>query len=582
MAMKRMLPYGSSNFEEIATGEYFYVDKTGFIERLERVKFPVFLRPRRFGKSLLAEMLRCYYDLRMAARFEAVFGGLDAGRAPTPSRNRFYFLKLDFSGMYAYAEMDERELKRSFDRHVAGALLGFLHHYRHELAEAASDVERLKGALHEDAASAMGAVCELVAGLGGQIYLAIDEYDSLANALAVRYRHSGRDDNMYLRILGRGGFFRNFFELLKAQTGSAIHQIYMTGILPITISDMKSGFNIASWVQLDERFSSLLGITGPELDCLLDEVYSDYPEIPHGKAEVAETLRNYYDGYRFTKRGPHVYNPMMVLYFLDSLSGQGSFPDILADNNLRISYQQIAFLFGQNLARASEIITEIADKKAYDIFTPLKISFDMVDFKEGNHIAEGLFYAGILTHSDQVNTLRVPNLVTYDFALDYFNKLRDFHYQGGDYALWVGAYKRQGDAVALVEGFFRDVVQKYPGQFFSGVNESFYHGLFFQVLYNHTEKDIYELLPEYNLARGRADIMLRTYPGQSYAPMPLHDLFELKQVPKEASDARFEARFEECRRQVAAYRSGDHAHFRAIAVCFRGNTDVKVEILPQP
>ncbi|MFP4289152.1 MAG: PD-(D/E)XK nuclease domain-containing protein, partial [Bacteroidales bacterium] len=236
-------------------------------------------------------------------------------------------------------------------------------------------------------------------------------------------------------------------------------------------------------------------------------------------------------------------------------------------------------LFGQNLERAKEIITEITENKTYLHTTQLQISFDMKDFKEGNYIAEGLFYAGILTYSNQMNTLKIPNLVTYDFALDYFNELQNFHYKDYKYTKWILQYKQQGDAVALVEGFFKDIIQKFPGQFFANVNESFYHGLFFQVLYNHTEKDLYEVLPEFNLPQGRADLMLRTYPNQTYTPIHLHDLFELKRVPKDTNQAGFDAEFAAAKEQVLKYKTGDYADFRAVAVCFRGNTDVKVEVL---
>ena len=577
--MKRKLPYGSANFEKIATGNFYYIDKTMYIEKLENVEFPVFLRPRRFGKSLHTEMLRCYYDLKMKDRFNEIFGHLYIGKNPTGNQNKFYFLSLDFSGMYAFADMEERELKKSFDEHIAENLYGFLSVYRENFNLSTERITELRNEYKTDAAKAIANICHLVAGIGGKLYLSIDEYDALTNALAIRYRHTGTSDNMYLRILNKGGFFRTFFEMLKSNVKNTIHQIYITGILPITISDMKSGFNVASWIQLDERFSTMQGITSEEFDWLLDEIYLDYPHITYHKSEIKTTLKNYYNGYKFTKRGEYVYNPMMTLYFLNSLINQNTFPDILADNNLRISYDQIAFLFGQNLERAKEIITEITENKTYLHTTQLQIAFDMKDFKEGNYIAEGLFYAGILTYSNQMNTLKIPNLVTYDFALDYFNELQNFDYKDYKYTKWILQYKQQGDAVALVEGFFKDIIQKFPGQFFSNTNESFYHGLFFQVLYNHTEKDLYEVLPEYNLPQGRADLMLRTYPNQTYTPIQLHDLFELKRVPKDTNEAGFEAEFTAAKEQVSKYKTGGYEDFRGIAVCFRGNTDVKVEIL---
>ncbi len=577
--MKRLMPYGSANFEEIATGNFYYIDKTMYIEKLENVKFPIFLRPRRFGKSLHTEMLRCYYDLKMKNRFQEIFGKLYIGKNPTGNQNKYFFLKLNFSGMYAYAEMDESELKKSFDEHISGALFGFLINYKDIFNYNDKEIRALKEKYSKDASAAIEDICKMVLGADGKLYLVIDEYDSLTNALAIRYRYSGVSDNMYLKILSKGGFFRNFFEMLKSQTDNVIHQIYMTGILPITISDMKSGFNIASWIQFEEEFADMLGITKTEFDDFIDEVYTDYPNITLSKDEVKTTIKNYYNGYKFTKQSSEVYNPMMTLYCLNSVIKYSRYPDILADNNLRISYDQIAFLFGQNLERAKEIMTQITENKKFNFYSQLQISFDMKDFKEGNYIAEGLFYAGILTYSNTLNLLKIPNLVTYDFTLDYFNELQKFKYESSIYSQWIGAYKQQGDAKALIEGFFKDVIQKFPGQFFSNAYESFYHGLFFHVLYNHTEKDLYEVLPEFNLPHGRVDLMLRTYPNQTYTPCYLHDFFELKQVPKGATNEEFEAEFEKCKQQVLKYKTGDYAHFRAIAVCFRGNAEVKVEIL---
>jgi len=576
--MKRLMPYGLSNFEEIVTENFYYIDKTMYIEKLERVKFPVFLRPRRFGKSLFTEMLRCYYDIKMADRFQEIFGKLYIGKNPTKNHNKYYFLPLDFSGMYAYSEMAELELKNSFDKHIAELLNRFLLKYKDNFKINDEEISDLTKKYAQDSAQAISNVCGLIEKVAGKLYLVIDEYDGLTNALAIRYRYTSSDDNMYVKILKKGGFFRNFFEMLKSQTKNIIYQIYMTGILPITISDMKSGFNIASWIQLEEDFANMLGITQKEFDNFIDIVYQDYPEITIDKNEVKTTIKNYYNGYKFTEYSDEVYNPMMTLYYLNSIIKYNRYPKLLADSNLRISYDQIAFLFGQNLERAKEIITKITEDKTFNIYSNLQISFDMNDFKEGTYIAEGLFYAGIITYSDRLNVLKVPNLVTYDFALEYFNELQKFSYQVNDCAKWIGAYKLENNVVAFVDGFFKDIIQKFPGQFFANANESFYHGLFFQVLYNHTEKDIYEVLPEYNLPSGRVDIYLKTYPNTK-APVQIHDLFELKQVAKGKSDTEFKAQFEKAKAQVLNYKTGDYANYRAIAVCFRGNTDYLIEVI---
>jgi len=573
METRPILPYGLASFEEMATGNYYYVDKTMFIERLERVKFPVFLRPRRFGKSLFTEMLRCYYDLRMAGRFQEIFGGLHAGRNPTPNRNRFFFLGLDFSGMGGYSDMGEAELKKAFDAHVASSLFGFLLRYRAELELDAAEVRRLAGAFESDAARAMSKVCQLVQGAGGRLYLAIDEYDSLTNALAVRYRHTGPDDNLYLRVLSRGGFLRGFFEALKANAKSAIHQIYITGILPITLSDLHSGFNIANWIQLSEDFSDMLGITHPEFDLLLDRVYADYPGIPLPKEELAEVAREHYDGYRFTPRGQKLYNPLMAIHLLDSVLRDGRLPDQLADNNLRVSFPQVAFIFGQNTQGARVVVDEVAGTGRLAFSSRLQVAFDMEDFKLGRMIPEGLFYLGMLTFSEELGMLGVPNMLTYGFAVDHFARLRDFDLRPGEYSRWVVPYKAHGDVEALLRGFFAEVIERFPGQFFAHANESFFHGLLYHVLDQHFERDLYELSAEMNLPHSRADIVLRSYPGADRAPTPLADVFEIKRVHKEASDAELRQGFEDCAEQARRHRSGPFAAFRAVAVCFRGNKD---------
>ena len=71
--LPKQIPYAVGNFEEIIYDNYYYVDKTSFIKELEKYKAPVFLRPRRFGKSLWCSTLECYYDINRKSRFEELF-----------------------------------------------------------------------------------------------------------------------------------------------------------------------------------------------------------------------------------------------------------------------------------------------------------------------------------------------------------------------------------------------------------------------------------------------------------------------------------------------------------------------------
>ncbi len=575
--MKKSIPYGNPDFEEIVTQNYYYVDKTMYIEKLERIKFPIFLRPHRFGKSLFTEMLRCYYDIKLKDRFKEIFGNLYIGKKPTKKHNNFFFMSFTFSGMDIYADMSEQELKSKFDSTLLLACEKFMKHYSNELKLTQERIDFTLKRFETEGVKAVQNLITLAKGFGYKTYIAIDEYDSLTNALAIHYRHSDASDNMYLKILGKDGFFRNFFEMLKTESQNAIEQIYITGILPITIADMTSGYNIASWINFKPQFVNMLGITQTEFNEFIDLIYNDY-EITIDKQTVKDTIKKYYNGYRFLRKAEEVYNPMMTLYFLEHLINNNEFPTHLADRNLRMNYDQIAFIFGQNSEGAKEVITDISEHKQIITTSDLQISFDMKDFKYGKYIVEGLFYIGILTYSHEFNTLKIPNAVTYTFALDYFNELQNFEYNNKAVSKWIVQYKHKGNANALIDGFFRDVIQKFPGQFFANANESFYHGILFSVLENNTQKDIYQVLPEYNLPQGCADLMLKTYP-HSISPRPMTDLFELKQVPKSATNEALQKKFEEAKTQLQKYKTGKYKNWRGIAVCFRGNKDFLMEIL---
>jgi len=575
--MKKLLPYGSANFEKIATENFFYVDKTMYIEKLEQIQHPIFLRPRRFGKSLFTQTLRCYYDLKMKHRFDEIFGKYYIGKHPTGKQNQFFFLSFAFTGMDIYADMSERELKERFDSKLLLCVEEFLEYYKNILGLANADVTDVLTRHNSDGTQAVESILKKIKAIGKRAYIVIDEYDSLTNALAIRYQYSDDADNLYLKILSKGGFFRNFFEMLKRETETSIEQIYITGILPITIADMTSGFNIATWLHFAPNFVNMLGITKSEFDILVDEVFAEYPNITHDKQTIKDVIKKYYNGYRFLPNAEEVYNPMMTLYFLDSLAQNNQYPTELADANLKMKYDQISFIFGQNKEGAKQFITEISENKQINLNTTLRITFDMNNFKEGTYIVEGLYFVGVLTYSNDLDVLKIPNVVTYTFALDYFNEVQNFKYNNQIMNEWITAYKRKADVRALIAGFFRDVIQRFPGVFFANVNESFYHGLLFHVLHNNTQSDVYEVLPEYNLPNGRVDVMLKTYP-HPLLRIKMNDLFELKQVPKDTKEPAFKRKFKEAVEQMKLYRTGEYATWRGIVVCFRGNSDYKIEV----
>jgi len=575
--MKRLTTYGMSSFESIISDKRYYVDKTSYIEKLEKTKYPVFLRPRRFGKTLFTETLRWYYDIKAADKFNELFGELYIGKNPTLKHNSYFFLKLDFSGMGAWVEGDKNFIKREFDNSNLTSIQFFLKYYQKELGISTTYLDSFRTIFQDNCSGALKETIAFVSAVSGKLFIAIDEYDSLTNAMALYYKDVPESDNEYLNILKRGGFFRCFFETIKQGTSTSVEQVYITGILPITIADMNSGYNIASWITCRPEFDCMLGFSEIEFDSLLDNVFKDYDITFISKNEVQTIAKNYYNGYKFVKEGTKVYNPQMTMYLLESLI-YNRLPENFIDTNLRIDYNQIAYIFGNNVEQRDEVIRSITDKKSCKFQSTIQVSFDMNSYKEGKFITEGLFYSGILTYSEFPDLLKIPNLVTYEFVLGYFNRIMNFYADSYLLTKITNQYSETGNAVALIENFFTSIIQKYPGDFFKNVNESFYHGLLFYILWNSFSKDRYEILPEYQVTNGQVDIMLRTLPGANVYTR-LHDLFEVKCVPKSASNAALNAKFKEAKNDIATYRTGDYANWRGIAVCFRGNLDFKIMVV---
>jgi hypothetical protein len=574
--MHRLSTYGKSNFESIILEKRYYIDKTAYIEKLENVSHPVFLRPRRFGKTLFTETLRWYYDIKAANRFDELFGELYIGKNPTRLHNTFFFLKLDFSGMGTWIDGDHNFVKKQFDSKISNEIGRFLTHYKNYFEIDRSYIENFSNKYENNASGALQATFGLIDSISGKLFIAIDEYDSLTNAMAIYYKNEPENNNEYLNILKKGGFFRSFFETIKQGTSTVVDQVYITGILPITIADMSSGYNIASWITFKPEFDSMLGFTETEFNELLIKVYSDYTINAVSINEAKVLAKNYYNGYKFIKNGNLVYNPQMTMFLIDSLI-YNRLPDSMIDTNMRIDYNQIAYIFGNNNKKRDEIISAITDKKQLKFQSNLQVSFNMNSFKNGEFITEGLFYSGILTNSEIPDLLKIPNLVTYEFILSYFNNIMQFSTDSGLFTRIVDEYSETGDAKMLIDKFFTLVIQKYQGDFFKNVNESFYHGLLFYILWNSFAKDRYEVLPEFQVTNGQADIMVRTLPN-AHVRVQLNDLFELKCLPKSASNTKFDAKLEEAKTDISNYRTGDYANWRGISVCFRGNLDYKIDI----
>ncbi len=327
------IPYGRGNFRSVRLDGCLYVDKTRFIRTLEQERFVFFIRPRRFGKTLWLTMLDAYYDRTVAGRFEAVFAGTDVGRAPTANRSRYVVLYFDFSAFKQALPTLEEHFEEYCTAHLQHALRRNRDLFDEETARAILRRGSISGQL--DALFLYASDHDV------PLYVLIDEYDNFANTILA---HRGAE--AYHSFTHGEGFFRNFFGTLKAGAGQAgaIERLFVTGVSPITMDDVTSGFNIGANVSLRPGFNEMLGFTEDEVRDML-RMYRDRGAIEEDPDTALDLMREWYDGYRFAEEaGSDLYNTDMVLYYLRESIANGRPPSQLIDSNVRIDYGKLRHL----------------------------------------------------------------------------------------------------------------------------------------------------------------------------------------------------------------------------------------------
>lgn len=360
--MNLKIPYGESNFKKVITEGFVYIDKTAYIPQLEAAGSHLFLlRPRRFGKSLFLSMLEHYYDVAYRDEFDALFGKLHIGQHPTPSRNSYPVLFMDFSGIDTDGGHDA--IFQGFDNNVTTWLSKFLERY-------AYPAEVIQAVLKQPSPAAKMREC-LTALDGQKILLLIDEYDHFANSILAD------DLKLFQKIMGKGGFVRSFYEVLKTATQrGTLNRLFITGVTPIMLDSMTSGFNIGQNLSLHEDFNAAIGFTEAEVTTLLQPLTEqcDTPLV-----QLLTDSRDWYNGYRFNLDAPEtVYNANMLLYFVKNFDHKRClYPKKMLDANIASDYGKIMKLFSigdrnenfavlDDLLNLGEVTTRQVEKFEFD------------------------------------------------------------------------------------------------------------------------------------------------------------------------------------------------------------------------
>lgn len=403
-------PYGISNFQRIREDGFLYLDRTQHLEAIEAAGDQlVFLRPRRFGKSLLLSLLACYYDVKGADQFDTLFGELAVGHNPTPERNRYLILRWDFSKVLAQGSKED--IKRSLFNHLNIAMAGFALTYREYLVQPVHIKD-------EDALASFQSLCEAVAASGQQLYLLIDEYDNFANEVLVRDAYNTRP---YLELLEGEGILKSLFKIIKGSAAEGkIARVFITGVSPLVLADMTSGYNVATDISQLEEFNHLCGISPAELEATVQVVVEQCGQPASQVAELMATLRDFYNGYRFCSNPayPALYNPILCFHFLRHYQKHCTAPRQMLDGNLMMDAARIRYFASQ--PSGTGVVERILDEENTITLEVLETRFGvekLIDLKQDErYLLSLLYYFGVLTITDTDMlgklVLGIPNLVT--------------------------------------------------------------------------------------------------------------------------------------------------------------------------
>ncbi len=332
MEKTRPILYGVADYAEMRKANAWFIDRTAKIRDLEATRYAVFLRPRRFGKSLFTSILEAYYDVRYADRFDFFFKGTDIGANPTDERGKYLVLRFDFASITKSVD----KVQEDFDYKASLQCDTFARNYREILSDELAD--RILNA--PDIGKKLAQIYLGLKGTDTKLYVIIDEYDNFTNTILAEHGQS-----VYDRLCHGDGFFKDFFTELKSATSgteSPVTRLFITGVSPVTMDDVTSGFNIGTNISLDPQFADLTGFRHEDLRAI-----SDYYAAACGfdGERAYQTALTWYDNYRFGSfDAPPIANTTSVLSYFSYLWRTKQIPKELVDENLRTDYAKIRHL----------------------------------------------------------------------------------------------------------------------------------------------------------------------------------------------------------------------------------------------
>lgn len=319
-ATLKQAPCGEASFAYLREAGWAFVDKTPFIRTLEGCgcRFPVLMRPRRFGKSLFANMLAAYYDKAAAGDFEKNFAGTWIGEHPTPSAGRHLILKFDFSGVGGSREA----VAASFMIKLKAGMWQFVKRYLPGNPKLAAVLDED----HADPSAFLTAFLSTVQALvSDRIFLIIDEYDYPA------VQQFFRKDAEAFSATGTEGLLHKCYAVIHAFSRTLIDRGFIAGVTSLSLNSVTSGLPLAADISHCPGFASCVGFTVEDLRKLIPEVV-DTRRYGRSVDEILGRMKALYDGYRFSPESDvTVLHPSTVLCCLREVARENAEPLLLTD-----------------------------------------------------------------------------------------------------------------------------------------------------------------------------------------------------------------------------------------------------------
>ncbi|MEZ4867600.1 MAG: AAA family ATPase [Caldilineaceae bacterium] len=409
----KRIPYAIADYRRLREENGYYVDKTRFIPLIEAAPFYLFfIRPRRFGKTLWLTLLDYYYDINEKENFGTLFGDTYIGQHPTSNRNSYLTLTFNFAAI----DPDPQMLRASFEDYGVAVTSNFLRRYAQFFTPAEQDeINKLTVTEHR-----LRRIFSYVAEKRLNLYLLIDEYDNFANTVLTT-----AGEQSYRELTHGSGFFRHFFTMLKSATTGrmgGLSRLFITGVSPIVMDDVTSGFNIGTNISLDGRFNELMGFTAAEVRRLL----ADYHVPDLLKLSMDETLalmQEWYNHYRFGATAePTIFNSDMVLYFVNSVRNEQKVPAQLLDQNIRIDYGKLRHLMSvsKRLNGNFNLLRSVLENG--ETVSTVVPSFPLERLLQRENFISLLVYFGLLTFAGEqegASLLKIPNRTVRDLLYSF-------------------------------------------------------------------------------------------------------------------------------------------------------------------